>query len=272
MTSSFSTVLEASDHLEASASGVYYELFGGEGNDFIDFVGSASPGLADGGPGNDTIKGSASDNEIYGGSGNDTIDSFVVMSSVDFVDGGSGNDIITASGIVFGGSGNDNITTFGANDRIDCEFGNDECDAGNGNDKVFGGAGNDFLSGGANRDILVGGTGRDTLNGGDTNADDIFRYTSVKDSLPGRANRDTIVFSPEDIIDLARIDANTHRAGDQKFTFIGDDAFSGKSGELRITGAEADHIISGDVNGDRKADFQIHVIDVDAFFGGNFVL
>jgi Ca2+-binding RTX toxin-like protein len=148
------------------------------------------------------------------------------------------------------------------NDRIYGGSGIDDCNGSEGNDRLFGGTGGDSLDGGADADVLVGGKGSDTLNGGDTDAIDIFRFTSVKDSLPGASKRDTIVFSAEDIIDLSRIDANTNRAGDQKFTFIGDDAFSGKAGQLRFVETDlAAGLLLGDVNGDRKADFQIHVID-----------
>ena len=73
------------------------------------------------------------------------------------------------------------------------------------------------------------------------------------------ANRDQIVDfnrAQRDRIDLSTIDADTDgTAGNQKFTFIGTQAFNGVDGELRCSG----RIIQGDVNGDRVADFEIKV-------------
>ena len=57
------------------------------------------------------------------------------------------------------------------------------------------------------------------------------------------------------MIDLSAIDAKPSVAGNQQFTFIGSNAFYGRSGELRY----ADGILSGDVNGDGQTDFQIAI-------------
>jgi serralysin len=256
------------DALSSTNDAVYCELYGGDGNDFLDLV-DPGFGLADGGSGNDIIDGTNFFDELYGGSGNDSIFGAGIR---DFVNGGSGNDNIIAGGFVFGGSGNDVIGGLGGDDdRIDGGSGNDDCVGGDGNDRLFGGKGVDDLDGQDGSDLLVGGRGRDFLSGGgDGNDDaiDVFRFTSVKDSLPGVAKRDQIdIFEDIDIIDLAQIDANTHKAGDQKFIFIGDDAFSGKRGELRFDNT----ILSGDVNGDGKSDFQVHVIGADVLLG-NLVL
>jgi Ca2+-binding RTX toxin-like protein len=263
--------LGGDDNLTSTNEAIYCEILGGDGNDTLALSPGLPRGLIDGGAGNDVIFGSVNADYLYGGSGNDTIEGGGIN---DFVDGGSGNDNITAHGIIFGGSGNDTINAPDSDnviDRIDCGAGNDNCNAGDGNDRVIGGAGNDSLNGGDGADILVGGSGSDVLNGHDLDAVDIFRFTSVKDSLPGANKRDTIVFEPLDIVDLSRIDANTSKTGDQKFIFIGDDPFSGKRGQLHVTGTDSDSILSGDVNGDRKADFQIHVIDA-AVLLGNLVL
>jgi serralysin len=71
-----------------------------------------------------------------------------------------------------------------------------------------------------------------------------------------------------DHIDLRSIDANTKVASDQAFTFIGKAGFHGKAGELRF----ADGIVSGDVNGDRTADFKIKVVGLFALSKGDFYL
>ena len=89
----------------------------------------------------------------------------------------------------------------------------------------------------------------------------------MKDSLKG-AKRDVILdFESVDIIDLSRIDANVQKGGNQKFKFIDDDPFGGHRGELRF----ANDVLSGDVDGDGKADFQIQVNGADVLLG-NLVL
>lgn len=85
---------------------------------------------------------------------------------------------------------------------------------------------------------------------------------------------DTIFdFTPKsDRIDLSAIDANTSIAGDQAFLFAGTAAFGGKKGELRYVRDVSDTYIYGDVNGDRKADFAIHLDDTVTLQKGYFVL
>jgi Ca2+-binding RTX toxin-like protein len=131
---------------------------------------------------------------------------------------------------------------------------------GGGNDTLIGGAGNDTLEGGEGNDILIGGAGADILFGG--NGADNFVFKSVADSRPGM--EDTIVdlkfpdVSQQSHIDLSAIDANTHVAGDQAFTYIAGAAFNHTAGELRFS----DHLLQGDVNGDGTADFQVRINDI----------
>lgn len=66
--------------------------------------------------------------------------------------------------------------------------------------------------------------------------------------------------SGTDDLDLCPIDANESLAGDQAFTYIGNSAFSGYAGELN------GGVVSGDVNGDGAADFQINVTNVSERF------
>jgi Ca2+-binding RTX toxin-like protein len=124
---------------------------------------------------------------------------------------------------------------------------------------VYGGAGNDTITGGHGNDSLSGGLGADTLTGGAGN--DVFLYRSVVESTP--TSHDTIAdFTLGDIIDLSRIDADTTKAGDQAFTFIGSKAFDGNghAGELQaVNNGGGNWTISADVNGDGVADLQINV-------------
>jgi Ca2+-binding RTX toxin-like protein len=119
--------------------------------------------------------------------------------------------------------------------------------------EISGEAGNDVLKGGSHRDVLVGGLDKDTLTGG--GARDKFVFNSTVESAVG-ANRDVITdfnHSQRDKIDLHLIDADTGTGLDQAFHFIGAKGFHGVAGELRF----AHNVLSGDVNGDGAADFQI---------------
>jgi len=130
---------------------------------------------------------------------------------------------------------------------------NDDLLGGAGDDRLSGGKGDDFLHGGRGDDRIIGGLGCDELTGGP--GADTFVFTSLRDSVAGRA-RDVIMdFGRTDTIDLSAIDARAAARGDQAFRFIDGAKFSGKAGELRVKG----DIVSGDVDGDAKADFSIEV-------------
>jgi serralysin len=90
-------------------------------------------------------------------------------------------------------------------------------------------------------------------------AADRFDFNAAAET-PDGSGRDIIQgFSRAegDRIDLATIDADTSaNPGNDKFSFIGAEAFHGGGGELRFAGG----ILRGDINGDRVADFEIKVI------------
>jgi Ca2+-binding RTX toxin-like protein len=159
---------------------------------------------------------------------------------------GNVNDVITNKGKIVGevhlGSGDDSFDGNGGTSGA-----------------VFGEGGNDRLIGSAGKDTLVGGLDKDTLTGG--KRADKFVFNDVLDSAVG-ANRDIITdFSHKlhDKIDLQAIDANTNLGGDQAFTFIGKQQFHNTTGELRVAKQGKSVIVSGDVNGDGVADFEIEV-------------
>jgi hypothetical protein len=148
------------------------------------------------------------------------------------------------------------------NDVLTGKIGRDKLSGGAGNDKLSGNGGNDYLYGGSGNDKLLGGLGADHLTGG-TGAD-IFIFKSTKETTAAASGRDTIFdFSAreKDKIHLAYMDANTMKGGNQAFSFIGTKAFSGKAGQLRYEKAKSDTYIHGDVNGDKIADFTIHLDD-----------
>jgi Ca2+-binding RTX toxin-like protein len=128
--------------------------------------------------------------------------------------------------------------------------------------RVFGGLVDDTIIGSRNNDFLQGNGGSDTLTGGD--GADIFRYLATSDSTSGAADR-ILDFTPgTDKIDLSRIDANSHSAGDQAFSWIGANAFTGSgaasAGELRAFQSGQSWFVEGDTDGDGDADLLIDLI------------
>ena len=122
-------------------------------------------------------------------------------------------------------------------------------------DTLYGKGGNDTLNGRSGDDLLVGGSGKDDLTGG--LGSDTFLFQRLSDSGVSSSARDTIRdFSYNDIIDLSKIDANTERSGNNTFRWIDHDYFSGRPGDLRYSKSG---VLSGDVDGDKHADFSINI-------------
>jgi Ca2+-binding RTX toxin-like protein len=140
-------------------------------------------------------------------------------------------------------------------------------------DPIIGGKGSDSLRGGGEADKIQGGRGADKMWGGSST--DTFIFTSIKDSGTTAKKRDTIYdFSTleGDKIDLKAIDANTRKSGDQAFSFISKKAFKHKAGELRYEKASGGIVVSGDVNGDGKADFSLALKGLKNITKSYFVL
>lgn len=151
--------------------------------------------------------------------------------------------------VIFGHAGDDKITGAKSGETIKLYSGNDTCDGRDGDDKIFGGAGSDKLIGGHGRDYLYGGSGSDT-----------FVYRSQIDSTAAASGRDSICdFETRDKIDLSAIDANKFTSGNQAFKFIGVDHFHGGPGELRFQVKGSDTYIYGDIDGDQRSDFSLHI-------------
>lgn len=174
---------------------------------------------------------------------------------------------------VRGGSASDKIVGNEASNWLYGYNGNDLLYGREGNDYLAGGSGNDGLSGNIGKDRLYGGEGADNLYGG-VEADS-FIYSSIGDSTYALAGRDDIfdfVGSEGDRIDLSRIDASTRTTGNQAFNFIGTSAFTGTAAELRYVKGSSDTYVYGDVNGDKKIDFAIHLDDAMTLSKGYFIL
>jgi Ca2+-binding RTX toxin-like protein len=132
----------------------------------------------------------------------------------------------------------------------------------NSNFRMFGGQGNDVITTGAGNDIIQGGRGADDMTGGA--GADTFRYLTALDSTVA-AMDEILDFAPgTDKIDLSRIDANTLAGGDQAFSWIGSNAFTGSgaasAGELRAFESNGTWFVEGDTNGNGVADLVIAII------------
>ncbi|WP_436151933.1 calcium-binding protein [Bosea sp. LjRoot90] len=238
------------DHLTGGSLGD--TLSGGDGFDVIH-----------GGGGNDRLYGGEGQDQLYGGDGNDLIDG---GGQYDLIYGGNGNDVVLGGGIAYGEAGNDTLYGSDERDIMSGGDGNDTLNGGNGADFLLGGAGSDTIhSGGDNSgnffytDELQGDGGKDFLYG--DLGRDVFVYWNVSDSAPGAAARDVIYNFTQgaDDIQLA-IDANANTAEQEDFAFIGRDAFSGEAGQLRYEISNGSTFVSGDVNGDSLADFEIELV------------
>ena len=165
---------------------------------------------------------------------------------------------------VTGSKGSDTYTGTRFSDTIKGNAGNDMLSGGKGNDRVEGGSGRDKLYGGAGADKLYGGADADT-----------FLFKSITDSMVTKSGRDTIYdFNPQqnDRISLSAVDANSKVTGNQAFIFIEEKIFSGTAGELRYDVVSSDTYIYGDVNGDKVADFTIHLDDPISMQRSYFIL
>ncbi len=121
--------------------------------------------------------------------------------------------------------------------------------------RLFGGKASDILKGGALNDLLHGNLGADTLAGG--GGADAFRFQNVAESSSGSMDQ-ILDFTPgTDKIELDRIDADTLTAGNQAFSWIGSNAFTGTAGELRAHEQSGTWFVEGDTNGDGAADLVI---------------
>ncbi len=147
-------------------------------------------------------------------------------------------------------------------------------------DRIFGFAGNDVLSGLGHNDVITGGRGRDIMLGG-TGLDD-FDFNLLGEMGRTALTRDIIrdFIHLRDDIDLSTIDANGSAAGNAAFKLLAAKgaAFTGVKGQLhwyQLNPAGTLHdktIVEGDVNGDKRADFQIELTGLKTLTAADFIL
>lgn len=210
---------------------------GDGGNDLL--VGGRNSDDLQGGPGDDRLEGNGGDDHLDGGEGSDTA---LYRNNTTPVTIDLPHDIARFPGKPWAPEALVSI---------------ENAETGSGNDRLLGDAGANVLNGGAGNDLLRGGGSADTLIGG--SGDDIFRFGAASDSEPGRA--DTLVggggsvafVSGSDVIDLAAIDADTTRAGNQAFAFGTDHG----TGHLWVELSGVDFILRGNTDADAAAEFEL---------------
>lgn len=243
-------------------------LKGGSGIDLI--TAGAGKDLLYGYAGNDTLRGEDGNDTLYGGAGADRID------------GGAGSDTVSyavAAEAVTASLAKASINTGEAKGDTYVSVENltgtiyaDKLTGNNSANVLTGGAGNDVLKGEGGADTLYGGRGADDLYGG--GGKDVFVFKTITDSTAKSSGRDTIFDfrAGNDRIDVSGIDANAKASGNQKFSFIGTDSYHGKAGELRFVKSGSETYVYGDTDGDRKADFAIHIDSLVTLKTGDFLL
>lgn len=263
-------------------------IVGGLGNDVI--LGNGAANLLRGGGGADGIIGQGGRDTLDGGTGNDTLSGY---------DGG-GQRLIGGTGIDIANYF-DGVTAPNFTIRLDKPSLNTGAAAGDtyssiegiigssGRNTIIGNSAANLLTGDFGNDTITGGGGKDTLTGDvlgiSTNFADRFVYRSIFETGKTASTRDVITdfvntgtLALRDRIDLSLIDASTEAGGNQAFTFIARSAFNGTAGQLHYklennAGFLNDKtIIEGDINGDRRADFQIELTGLKTLVAADFVL
>lgn len=197
---------------------------------------------------------------LNGGDGNDVISAAgarlgnVILA----INGGNGADTITGTAqndSINGGDGNDSINGDTGNDTLTGGLGDDVLNGNSGDDSINGGEGNDVLGGGAGNDLLDGSFGNDTLDGDDDNdtllggfGDDYLLGDRGDDSLEGGSGLDTLLGAAgNDTLDGGRNEDMLlgHSGHDVLRGDHGDDTIRGHNGNDTIDGGDGNDVIFG---------------------------
>jgi Ca2+-binding RTX toxin-like protein len=190
---------------------------------------------------------------INGGNGDDSLTAAGAdIGRVRLVmNGDAGNDTVIGSlgnDSLFGGDGQDQMNGLAGDDVLQGQAGNDTIGGGDGNDTIGGGDGVDFLTGQAGDDNISGGLGNDTLRGMEGNdtlsgqsGDDVLNGMEGDDSILGGTGRDAIAGGAgNDTLDGGRNDDTINGNS-------GNDKIRGDHGNDYIhAGTESDTVNGGD--------------------------
>jgi Ca2+-binding RTX toxin-like protein len=255
-----------------------------------------------GGAGNDTISGGAGNDTLDGGDGNDTAvfgagNNTVNLTLTTGQDTGEGTDVLSSIENLVGGAGDDFLIGNTGNNQLDGGTDNDTLNGGLGNDTLIGGAGNDTavfgagdntvnltstgpqdtgegtdvlidienLVGGAGNDGLIGDTGNNLLDGGTGNdsllgdaGNDTLIGGAGNDSLVGGAGTDTAVFGAgNNTVNLTLTTGQNTGEGTDVLSSIenlvggdGDDSLIGDTGNNLLDGGTGNDSLSGGAGND----------------------
>lgn len=181
-----------------------------------------------------------------------------------FRDALSGDDLFRLS------INDDRAFGYRGNDTLRGDQGDDILAGQQGRDRLFGSTGDDRLVGGQGHDHLSGGAGADRF---------VFRST---DEIGGRAGATDVIvdFMPgTDVINLRRIDASEHLAGNNAFSWHGDgSAGTGAGGavwydQIDRQGSGRDvTLVRIDTDADGAAEGVIRLSGLHALGAGDFLL
>lgn len=192
---------------------------------------------------------------------------------------------------VIGGQGWDVISGNAANNELIGRAGMDSISGGPGDDRLYGGVDRDFLHGDGGNDILFGGVNSDYLYGGWGN--DTLAGGNGSDWMSGEKGDDTFLFTSEiakpnwldtiegfegagktggDRIDLASIDADKTKFGNQAFTW-GDTTLTGK-GHVWVVQSGQHTLISANTDNDDDVEVAILLQEIvaDSLIAADFIL
>jgi Ca2+-binding RTX toxin-like protein len=238
-------------------------------------IGDGGVNILNGADGNDALRGGGGNDVLYGGNGADTLRGGAGADTLDGEDGIDTADYTDSSAGIYVHLGNDataegdaegdnlnsieNVNGTAFVDSLWGDAGANVLNGFGGGDSLHGLAGNDTLSGGDGLDMLFGGAGADVLTGGA--GTDYFEFVSAAESGLDAASVDEITdfsFAEGDKIILAQIDANTELDGNQAFTFIGTDDYTG-AGQIRVVDDGVDTYLAFSTDADPDNDFSIRL-------------
>jgi Ca2+-binding RTX toxin-like protein len=170
----------------------------------IDLSAPAGSGIGDGQADNVIVNGTAGNDQIQVTGAGTSVTVAGLQETVSITGAEAANDMLTVNG----GNGNDTITAAGlAAGVIGLVI-----DGGAGNDIITGSAGNDTLIGGDGNDTVTGGRGSDTAQLGNGNDTFIWNPGDGSDTVDGGAGTDTLVFNGANVAENFDISANGSHA------------------------------------------------------------